>query len=82
MKKIIFIVLATIMMVGCVDQKYVATSVEEGDFATIEYDGCEYLLRISYGKGYLAHKGNCKYCQQRLRQMMWEVQDSILNTMD
>lgn len=35
----------------------------------IEIDSCEYIV-YSYSKGYagygfMAHKGNCKYCEQR-----------------
>ena len=28
-------------------------------------DSCEYVYITSGYKGYLAHKGNCKYCEQR-----------------
>lgn len=34
---------------------------------TIEYDGCEYVI-TEYDRGYsIAHKGNCKYCEERRR---------------
>lgn len=73
MKKLIVLALTAIMMVGCTNQEDVAACVKEGDFATIEYDSCEYLLRISHYHGYLAHKGNCKYCQKRMREMIQEA---------
>lgn len=86
MKKLIFIIaLTTIMMAGC------KTNTEEtkrlNGFDIVVIDNCEYLKKTvtiggHSGYGYLAHKGNCKYCEQRLRQIIWEVQDSILNTMD
>lgn len=38
-------------------------------FYTLELDSCEYLLyseRTNYaGFGFMAHKGNCKYCKER-----------------
>lgn len=34
-------------------------------FDVIEIDGCEYVIGNSGYKGYLAHKGNCKYCAER-----------------
>ena len=71
MKKIILLAFAALMMVGCSNnQNNIAKSVEEGDFATIEYDSCEYLIRVSY-QGYLAHKGNCRFCAER-DSIKWE----------
>lgn len=39
---------------------------------TIEYDGCEYLIYVDYNSGYfrgvgVTHKGNCRYCRERVR---------------
>lgn len=77
MKKIIFIALTALMMVGCSNQNNVAKSVRKGDFATFEYDSCEYLLRVSFGHGYLAHKGNCRFCKERrqkeLKELYWYI---------
>ena len=28
-------------------------------------DSCEYLVRHSGYSGYMAHKGNCKFCEER-----------------
>ena len=37
-------------------------------FDVIEVDSCEYIIgNIGY-KGYMAHKGNCKYCAKRNEQ--------------
>lgn len=71
MKKIIFIALAALMIVGCSNQDDIAKLVEEGDFSTIEYDSCEYLLRVGVSQGYLAHKGNCRFCEER-DSIKWE----------
>lgn len=27
---------------------------------TFEHDGCEYVRRVEYNRGFMAHKGNCK----------------------
>lgn len=34
-------------------------------FDVIEVDSCEYLITTFSYQGYMAHKGNCKYCEQR-----------------
>ncbi len=35
--------------------------------SVFEYDGCEYIC-VGRGSGKaIAHKGNCKYCQQRAK---------------
>lgn len=69
------------MMVGC-DQQQLANNITKDDFGVCVYDSCEYLIAAHGYKGYLAHKGNCKFCQQRLRKAIREVSDSILNSMD
>ena len=66
------LLLATLMMVGCSNQNDIAKSVEKEDFSTIEYDSCEYLLRVSY-QGYLAHKGNCRFCKERRQKELKEL---------
>ena len=34
-------------------------------FDVIEIDSCEYLIGGSAYQGYMAHKGNCKFCAKR-----------------
>lgn len=34
-------------------------------FDTVEIDSCEYLIGGSAYQGYMAHKGNCKFCAKR-----------------
>ena len=72
MKKIILLALTALIMVGCLNQNDIAKSVEREDFSTIEYDSCEYLLRVSY-QGYLAHKGNCRFCKERRKKELEEL---------
>lgn len=77
MKKLVLLALTALMMVGCDNSK---SSVDGYDIVVI--DSCEYIRNYVASGKVIVHKGNCRFCQQRLRQMMWEVQDSILNTMD
>ena len=71
MKKLILL-LTAILMVGCdqnPDGSY--NTSKSFSFETIVIDSCEYV------GGYyrLAHKGNCKYCQERIKKMIKEVKD-------
>lgn len=36
-------------------------------------DSCEYLLRVSFYQGYLAHKGNCRFCKERRQKELKEL---------
>ena len=44
---------------------------------TVVIDSCEYLigreLSGDYGFGYLSHKGNCKYCAERRKRELQNV---------
>lgn len=81
MKKLVLLALAALMIVGCDEPATIDT--KEG-LKIVNIDSCEYIKCYTYGINacVYTHKGNCRFCQQRMRQMMWEVQDSILNTMD
>ena len=52
------------------------------DGYVFEFDSCEYVLLSNTmglkGKGYLAHKGNCKYCAEREKKMIREVVKELL----
>ena len=79
MKKIILLALTALMMVGCSNQNDIAKSVEEGDFSTIEYDSCEYLFRVGMYQGYLAHKGNCRFCKERRQKELKKLVEQLKN---
>lgn len=36
-----------------------------GGYNVVVIDSCEYLVRQSGYSGYMAHKGNCKFCEIR-----------------
>ena len=42
-----------------------ATGIGGTCFDVIEIDSCEYIIGGAGYKGYMAHKGNCKYCEER-----------------
>lgn len=70
MKKLI-LALTAIIMVGCDYQNPDGSYNTSNNLylETIVIDSCEYV------KGYcmLAHKGNCRFCQQRMRDMIEET---------
>lgn len=33
----------------------------------VVFDSCEYVVMLEHGRGYMAHKGNCKFCAKRAR---------------
>lgn len=71
MKKIILSALTILLMVGCQQHEQDYKVIKESPdccngFAIIEYDSCEYIQKSSVGGfGYLAHKGNCRFCKER-----------------
>ena len=83
MKKIILLALATLIMVGCeykTDAKIEEIKSLKG-FNIVVIDSCEYLKRCEPGAyagyGYLAHKGNCRYCVERRKQEMEELIEQL-----
>jgi hypothetical protein len=40
-----------------------------GDFKVITVDGCQYLYKSGNSRGFLAHKGNCRQCIEREREL-------------
>lgn len=39
---------------------------DNGSYHVIQLDSCEYITSIVYGGRSICHKGNCKYCMQRV----------------
>ena len=79
MKKIILLALTALMVVGCDNET--DTEIEEqkclNGFNIIVIDSCEYLKKREYGGysgwGFLAHKGNCRFCKERRQKEMEEL---------
>ena len=76
MKKLLLLALTAIMMVGC-DQQQFANSLTKDDFGVCVYDSCEYLIAAHGYKGFLAHKGNCKFCAERRKQELKELIEEL-----
>jgi hypothetical protein len=70
MKKIL-LAFTALMMVGCISDDEEAKIYEDDGFATLTYDSCEYVFKTSGYKGFLAHKGNCRFCEKR-DSIKWE----------
>ena len=76
MKKLLLLAFAAMMMVGCDQQQY-ANDMTKDDFGVCVYDSCEYLIAAHGYKGFLAHKGNCKFCAERRKQELKELIEEL-----
>ena len=67
MRKAIIFIVSLLTLTACNETRTTRTveSVGGTAFDVIEVDSCEYLIGSAGYKGYMAHKGNCKYCEQR-----------------
>ena len=66
------LLLAALMMAGC-DQQEIANGLTEDDFGVFVYDSCEYIVAFHGYKGFLAHKGNCRFCKERRQKELEEL---------
>ena len=73
MKKLIFLALTALVMVGCLSDQEKAKIYEGYGLATLTFDSCEYVFKTAGFKGFLAHKGNCKFCAERRKQEIREL---------
>jgi len=63
-----FLIIVAVLMLAACDRIIKTRTVESiggTTFDVIEVDSCEYLVATRGYQGYMAHKGNCKYCEQR-----------------
>ncbi len=75
MKKVLLLALLATLLTGCAERNEDGSyHAPKGDASSTEYhtiiiDSCEYI------KGYhrLAHKGNCRFCRERLRKALMAV---------
>ena len=77
-KKIILLALTALMMVGCTYKS--DAEIEEQKRLNgfiIVIDSCEYLKDIYFkgpaGYGFMAHKGNCRFCKERRQRELEEL---------
>lgn len=79
MKRLMFIAITGLMMVGCEYQDN--AKIEEAKrlhgFNIVVIDSCEYLKNEEWsgyqGFGYFAHKGNCRFCAERKKKELKEL---------
>ena len=69
MKKITFIALTALMMVGCMEHYKETRSTS--DYSVRVIDSCEYI--VLSGVGVKAHKGNCRFCKERRQKELEEL---------
>ena len=85
MKKIIILTLATLMMIGC--EHKTDAEIEEAErlngFNIVVIDSCEYLYKevpaVYAGYGFMAHKGNCRFCKERRQKELEELVEQLKN---
>ena len=77
MKKIILLVLTALIMVGCLSDQREAEVYEKNGFATLTFDSCEYVFKAAGYKGFLAHKGNCRFCKERRQKELEELIEQL-----
>lgn len=91
MKKIIPLALTTLMIVGCdtrtEEQRYNDDYLQvQNGYSVIIVDNCEYIVKtidVATGcrnatqSGYLAHKGNCRFCAERRKQELKELIEQL-----
>ena len=78
MKKLFILALAVVIIVGCAPKRQEdgSISIQEEETGLYErnpcvrtIDSCEYLLWFDR----MAHKGNCKFCEQRRKAELLEI---------
>ena len=86
MKKIILLVLAALMMVGCDKIRNKIKEAENARHATntiirewpnqiVIIDSCEYVSEET--RGLVEHKGNCRFCKERRQKELKELVEQL-----
>lgn len=83
MKKIILLALVTLIMLGCeyINDAKIEEAKRSNGFNIVVIDSCEYYEKSTatgyQGLGYLAHKGNCRFCAERRKQELKELVEQL-----
>lgn len=81
MKKLLFIALLAMIMVGCKDEegRNYATDERGYTYGVSVIDSCEYFVAYHY----MVHKGNCRFCAERNRKMIKaQIDTALIETFD
>jgi hypothetical protein len=66
MNKFAYVLLASIILLGCEKDGEVVYSLNDKDIKIYVIDNCEYIGDVRGGsRDFLTHKGNCKFCVER-----------------
>jgi len=66
----LYTLLVAVFFVGCnktPTEKKINYTYQEEEFTIIEIDSCEYILSDVYAGNSICHKGNCKFCAERIK---------------
>ena len=72
MKRILLIVLILVLC-SCSDNVKSTGMPNHPGISILVIDSCEYV----YYEGRITHKGNCKYCRQRMVDLLKQYQDTL-----
>jgi len=68
MNKFAYILLTSIILLGCEKDGEVVSSLNDKDIKIYVIDNCEYIGDVRGGsRDFLTHKGNCKFCAERAK---------------
>ena len=77
MRKIILLALTALRVVGC-DKKMPDGTYKPSTYKTYTIDSCEYIgYAVGSQYGYLAHKGNCRFCKKRREKELKEFVEQL-----
>jgi hypothetical protein len=66
MNKFAYVLLVSIILLGCEKDGEVVSSLNDKDIKIYVIDNCEYVGDVRGGsRDFLTHKGNCKFCAER-----------------
>ncbi len=68
MNKFAYVLLVSIILLGCERDGEVVSSLNDKDIKIYVIDNCEYIGDVRGGsRDFLTHKGNCKFCAERAK---------------
>ena len=74
---IVTIILTVLLLSSCEGKEKNKENYVDG-FRVVVVDSCEYICTARVHRGYMAHKGNCRFCTERNKRLIREQVDSIL----
>lgn len=85
MKKLLFIALSAVIMVGCpvllklehynIESMKILPTIHDGTIVTI--DSCQYVVGTVYCGVVYTHHNNCRFCAERRKQELKELVEQL-----